>query len=156
MKKILLATTALAATLSLSLSACSDSDVIPESLEKNALALEDVIDRLQDDPGGDPLAQTLAAIVLTRDMPAHKDERRANLAREAQNQQRFDAACAAALAMSDTNRRDATLADVVHSAATQCRTLPWAAFAALNINKENMAEGLRREVVRRWQECEQP
>lgn len=155
MTKRLLIAAALAAGLTLGLSACSDSDVIPEPLEKSALALEDAIDRLQDDPGNDPLAQTLAAIVLTRDMPAHKDERRAGLSREALNQQRFDAACAAALAMSDTDRRDGTLADVVHAASAQCRSLPWAAFAALKIGKEDMAEGLRREVVRRWQQCEQ-
>lgn len=83
MKKRLLTAAALAAGLTLGLSACSDSDVIPEPLEKSALALEDAVDRLQEEPGGDPLAQTLAAIVLTRDMPAHKDERRANLSREA-------------------------------------------------------------------------
>lgn len=154
MKKRLLTAAALAAGLTLGLSACSDSDVIPEPLEKSALALEDAVDRLQEEPGGDPLAQTLAAIVLTRDMPAHKDERRANLSREALNQHRYDAACAAALAMSDTDRRNGTLADVVHAASAQCRSLPWAAFAALKIGKEDMAEGLRREVVRRWQECE--
>lgn len=149
-----LLTAALVAGLGLGLTACSDSDVIPEKLEQSALLLEDAVNRLQEDPGHDPLAQTLAAIVLTRDMPAHKDERRANLAREALNQHRYDAACASALAMSDTDRRDDTLADVVHAAAAQCRNLPWAAYAALKIGKDGMAEGLRREVVRRWQACE--
>lgn len=149
-----LLTAALAAGLSLGLAACSDSDVIPEKLEQSALLLEDAVDRVQEDTGNDPLAQTLAAIVLTRDMPEHKDERRANLAREALNQHRYDAACASALAMSNTDRRDGTLADVVHAAAAQCRNLPWAAYAALKVGKDDMAEGLRREVVRRWQECE--
>lgn len=154
MNKRLLTATALAVGLTLGLSACSDSDIIPEPLEKSALMLEDAVDRLLNDPGNDPLGQTLTAIILTRDMPAHKDERRAGLAREALQQQRFDAACAAALAMSDTGRRDSTMAEVVQAASAQCRSLPWAAFAALHVDKEETAEGLRREVVRRWQDCE--
>ncbi|HJA78926.1 hypothetical protein [uncultured Desulfovibrio sp.] len=151
-KRLLTAT--FVAGLGLGLAACGDSDVIPEKLEQRALLLEDAVTRIQEDPGNDPLAQTLAAIVLTRDMPEHKDERRANLAREALEQHRYDAACASALAMSHTDRRDDILADVVHAAAVQCRNLPWAAYAALKIGKDGMAGGLRREVVRRWQACE--
>ena len=154
MKKRLLTAAALAASLTFGLSACSDSDVIPETLEKSALSLEDAIDRLQEDPGSDPLAQTLAAIVLTRDMPAHKDERRANLSREALSQHRYDAACTTALTMNDTDQREITIAETVQHTSTHLRNLPCAGFAVVQLAKEDMAEGLRREVVRRWQDCE--
>lgn len=145
---LLLATLMLAAGLS----ACDTNDGLPPELKKELAQREQLVQNFVSDTRGDPLSQELAAIVLTRDMPAHKDERRKLLVRDALRKDRFEAACAAALAMENASMRDACLADICHAAGTDRDNLPWAAFAASKIADAQLAARMREHTALQYEE----
>lgn len=139
--------------LTAGLSACDGTETLPPELEKEMARREQLVQAFVQDTRGDPLSQELAAIVLTRDAPAHKDERRKLLVRDALKKDRFDAACAAALAVENPALRDASLVTICHEASQDKETLPWAALAASRISNAELAAKMREHTALRYEEA---
>lgn len=84
---------------------------------------------------------------------ALKDERLAAVADAALAAGRLDAACAAAVLVADTERRDRVFADILTAAQESCRRLPWGVFAVRGVRSPEQAARMARGLAQRWRDC---
>lgn len=84
---------------------------------------------------------------------ALKDERLAAVADAALAAGRLDAACAAAVLVADTERRDRVFSDILTAAQGSCRRLPWGVFAVRGVRSPEQAARMARSLAQHWRDC---
>ena len=85
-----------------------------------------------------------------------KDARLAALIDKSLDMDRFDAACVAAVLLFDPHKREGKLMHIARSAARDCATLPWGAFAAKAMKDPGVQTDAHFLLNARWRECPRP
>ena len=84
---------------------------------------------------------------------ADKDAKLAFVIRGALEQQRFDAACTAAVLVYDNHKRDAVLEETAQAAARDCAMLPWGVMAAHGMRDPAVQARTHEMLTERWNVC---
>ncbi len=109
---------------------------------------------LDADPEGRRYKDALISAGRGLDPTYIKDAKAAAIAEEALDAGRIDAGVTAIQVIRDVDRRDMLLRRLAAEAMADCRTLPWAVFAARNlIHDYPVAMGLTRKINERWEVC---
>lgn len=122
---------------------------VPAPLVERARALSIDLEAPEGRPWKERIVRAAGGFV-----PAEvKTERLTRVAAEALAERRLDVACAAAVQVPDEARRDSTFADIFHTAAEACGTLPWGVFAVHGVREPELAASLARALEQRWRAC---
>lgn len=127
---------------------------LPPALEARARALTINLDA--DGPsedGGQSWKERIVSAGSGFYARALKDERLAAVADAALAAGRLDAACAAAVLVADTERRDRVFADILTAAQGSCRRLPWGVFAVRGVRSPEQAARMAHGLAQRWRDC---
>ena len=111
---------------------------------------------LEADPEGKLLRESITNASTGFATHDSKDARLAALIDKSLDMGRFDAACVAAVLLFDQHKREGKLMHIARSAAKDCATLPWGAFAAKAMKDPGVQTDAHFLLNARWRECPRP
>ena len=111
---------------------------------------------LEADPEGKLLRESITNASTGFATHDSKDTRLAALIDKSLDMGRFDAACVAAVLLFDQHKREGKLMHIARSAAKDCATLPWGAFAAKAMKDPGVQTDAHFLLNARWRECPRP
>lgn len=111
---------------------------------------------LEADPEGKLLRESITNASTGFATHDSKDARLSALIDKSLDMGRFDAACVAAVLLFDQHKREGKLMHIARSAAKDCATLPWGAFAAKAMKDPGVQIDAHFLLNARWRECPRP